>query len=79
MLKFSTLIKKTSSNMFINRLLEKGAYLSIIREEEGTEIQSRLKRSQKKKNKKTSYRKHKQNGINQVQHSGGKNLHEKVK
>ena len=49
MLKFSTLIKKTSSNMFINRLLEKGAYLSIIREEEGTEIQSRLKRSQKKK------------------------------
>ena len=64
--------------MFINRLLGKGAYLSIIWEEEGTEIQSRLKRSQKK-NKKTSYRKHKQNGKNQVQHSSGKNLREKVK
>lgn len=65
--------------MFINRLLGKGAYLSIIREEEVTEIQSRLKKPKKKKNKKISYRKHKQNGINQVQHSGGKNLREKVK
>ena len=40
--------------MFINRLLGKGAYLSIIREEEVTEIQSRLKEP-KKKNKKISY------------------------
>lgn len=65
--------------MFINRLLKRGASLSIIREEEeGKEVQSRLKRS-KKKNKKTSYRKHKQNGINKVQHIGGKNLREKVK
>jgi hypothetical protein len=46
--RFSTLVKKTSSNMFINRLLGKGAYLSIIREEEVTEIQSRLKKPKKK-------------------------------